>query len=203
MFKSFFENVKKPKNNFGGRLMLIGMNRGHEKLASWGRSFLEIDKDHTVVDLGCGGGRNIQFFLTKAKRVYGLDYSPSSVLMAEKLNKKEVDSGRCKIIEGDVSALPFKDESVDIVSAFETIYFWKDLNKSFGEIYRILRKNGQFLICNESGDKNEPKIKKWAEMLDFSVYNGDELEAILKPLGFDVEYEVNMKGYIALLAKKL
>lgn len=28
MFKSFFENVRKPKNNFGGRVMVKGMNRG-------------------------------------------------------------------------------------------------------------------------------------------------------------------------------
>ena len=39
MLKKFFENVKNPKNNFGGRFMVKGMNVGHEKLAKWGRSF--------------------------------------------------------------------------------------------------------------------------------------------------------------------
>ena len=73
MFKSFFENFRKPKDNFGGRFMLKSMNRGHEKLASWGRSYINIDKNHTILDLGCGGGRNIEYFLTKADKVYGLD----------------------------------------------------------------------------------------------------------------------------------
>lgn len=34
MFKRFFENFRKPKDNFGGRFMLKSMNKGHEKLAS-------------------------------------------------------------------------------------------------------------------------------------------------------------------------
>ncbi|MFR2892513.1 MAG: SAM-dependent methyltransferase, partial [Peptoniphilus grossensis] len=42
MFKSFFENFIKPKDNFGGRFMLRSMNKGHEKLARWGRSYLNI-----------------------------------------------------------------------------------------------------------------------------------------------------------------
>lgn len=35
------------------------------------------------------------------------------------------------------------------MGAFETIYFWSDLETNFKEIYRVLRKGGQFLICNE------------------------------------------------------
>lgn len=203
MFKSFFENVRKPKNNFGGRFMVKGMNYGHEKMASWARQFLEIDSEDTVVDLGCGGGRNAAFFLTKAKKVYGMDYSATSVEIATKLNKKEIASGRCQIIQGDVTTLPFEDESIDIVSAFETIYFWPDLESSFKEIYRVLKLNGQFLISNEGSNRNNTNIKKWADMLEFSVYSGEELKAMLEPLGFKVSYELNSSQNIALLAKKI
>lgn len=203
MFKSFFENVRKPKNNFGGRFMVKGMNYGHEKMASWARQFLEIDSEDTVVDLGCGGGRNVAFFLTKAKKVYGMDYSATSVEIATKLNKKEIASGRCQIIQGDVTTLPFEDESIDIVSAFETIYFWPDLESSFKEIYRVLKLNGQFLISNEGSNRNNTNIKKWADMLEFSVYSGEELKAMLEPLGFKVSYELNSSQNIALLAKKI
>ena len=37
MLKNFFENVKNPKSNLGGRFMVKGMNIGHEKLAKWGK----------------------------------------------------------------------------------------------------------------------------------------------------------------------
>lgn len=45
--------------------MLISMNKEHEKLAMWGRSYLEIKKEYTILDLGCGGGRNFVFNLIK------------------------------------------------------------------------------------------------------------------------------------------
>lgn len=203
MFKSFFENVRKPKNNFGGRVMVKGMNRGHEKLASWGRGFLEIDGTDTVIDLGCGGGRNVEFFLTKAEKVYGIYYSSTSVEIASKLNEKEIKAGRCEIIQADVTVLPFEDESVDIVSAFETIYFWPNLESSFKEIYRVLKPKGQLLICNEGSDRNNDNIKKWSDMLEFPVYSGEELKKMLEPLGFQVSYKLNDKKNITLLAKKI
>lgn len=120
--------------------MLISMNKEHEKLAMWGRSYLEIKKEYTILDLGCGGGRNIEYFLTKANKVYGIDHSPTSVKMASKINMQAIKDGRCQILVGDVRNIPFLDESIDIVTAFETIYFWNDIESCFKEIYRVLKK---------------------------------------------------------------
>lgn len=159
MFKKFFENVIKPKDNFGGRFMVKGMNIGHEKLAKWGRSFLHIEKSDTVLALGCGGGRNVQYFLEKANKVFGMDYSKTSVNIAESLNKKDIEKGRCKIIEADVANIPFDNESINIVTAFETIYFWKNIEMTFKEIHRVLVKGGYFLICNEGAYKDNKNIK--------------------------------------------
>lgn len=193
MFKSFFENVIKPKDNFGGRFMLKSMNKGHEKLANWGRSFLKIDKEDTILDLGCGGGRNIEYFLTKANKVYGLDYSKTSVEMATSLNKEAIKKGRCKIIEGNAKNIPFEDKSIDIVTAFETIYFWGNIEECFKEIYRVLKNDGQFLICNEGAFREQKNIKKWADMLNFEVYSPDDLTKILTKLRFSCEYHLDKK----------
>lgn len=202
MFKKFFENVRKPKENFGGKIMVKGMNKGHEKLATWARTFLDIKEDDSVIDLGCGGGRNVQYFLTKAKYVYGIDYSKMSVQVSSDLNRKEIEAGRCKIFEGDVSEIPFENESLNIVTAFETIYFWKDLEKVFKEIHRVLVKGGIFLICNEGSSRENSNIKKWADMLDFNVYTGDTLVEILEKVGFSAEYHLNDKKHIVVIAKK-
>lgn len=160
MFKSFFENFIKPKDNFFGRFMLISMNKEHEKLAMWGRSYLEIKKEYTILDLGCGGGRNIEYFLTKANKVYGIDHSPTSIKMASKINMQAIKDGRCQILVGDVRNIPFLDESIDIVTAFETIYFWNDIENCFKEIYRVLKKDGQFLICNEASSKKRKDVSR-------------------------------------------
>ncbi len=202
MFKSFFENVIKPKDSFGGRFMLKSMNKGHEKLAKWGRSFLEINKADIILDLGCGGGRNIEYFLTKANKVYGIDYSKTSVEVASTLNKDAIKMGRCKIIEGDVKNIPFEDESIDIVTAFETIYFWENIEECFKEIYRVLKNDGQFLICNEGAFRDRKNIKKWADMLNFEVYSPDDLTKMLSKIGFSCEYYLDRKKQLVFIAKK-
>lgn len=203
MLKRFFENVIKPKNNFGGRFMVKGMNIGHEKLASWGRSFLNIRSTDTLLDLGCGGGRNIQYFLTKANKVYGIDYSRASVDIARILNDKDIKDGRCQIIEGDVKNIPFDEKTIDIVTAFETIYFWKDIEDCFREIHRVLKDGGEFLIVNEGAYREHKNIKKWADMLNFEVYSPEYLTNILTSIGFACEYHLDNKSHLAFIAKKI
>lgn len=202
MFKSFFENFRKPKDNFGGRFILKSMNKGHEKLAKWGRSYINIDKNYTVLDLGCGGGRNIEYFLTKADKVYGLDHSKTSVKMASEINKKAIKTGRCQILVGDVKSLPFEDESIDIVTAFETIYFWNDIEKCFKEIYRVLKKEGQFLICNEVSSKERRDVKKILNIINFEVYKAEDLTKMLRELGFTCQYHLDQKKQMVVIVKK-
>ena len=202
MLKKFFENVKNPKNNFGGRFMVKGMNIGHEKLAKWGRSFLNIKTSDVVLDLGCGGGRNVQYFLTKARKVYGMDYSKTSVDIASSVNSEAIRDGRCKIIEADVAKLPFEDESIDIVTAFETIYFWNDIEECFKEIYRVLKKGGQFLICNEVSSMKRRDVKKLAHMIEMEVYTPDDLTRMLGKLGFNFEYHLDRKQQLVFIARK-
>lgn len=48
-----------------------------------------------------------------------------------------------------VAALPFKDNAYDMATAFETVYFWPDIEKSFAEVRRILKPGATFLIVNE------------------------------------------------------
>ena len=144
MFKRFFENFRKPKDNFGGRFMLKSMNKGHEKLASWGRSYINIENDYIVLDLGCGGGANIKYFLTKARNI----------------------------------------------------------EECFKEIYRVLKKGGQFLICNEVSSMKRRDVKKLADMIEMEVYTPDDLTKMLGKLGFDCKYSLDRKQQVVFIARK-
>ncbi|MDD7353484.1 MAG: methyltransferase domain-containing protein, partial [Peptoniphilaceae bacterium] len=118
------------------------------------------------------------------------------------LNKDAIKAGRCKIIEGNVQKIPFKDKSVDIVTAFETIYFWNNIEDCFKEVYRVLKDDGQFLICNEGAFREQKNIKKWADMLNFEVYSPEYLTRILSQIGFICEYHLDKKRQLAFIAKK-
>ena len=202
MFEHFLENFRKPEDNFAGRFMLKSMNRGHEKLARWGRSYIKIKKEDTVLDLGCGGGRNIEYFLTKAEKVYGMDHSQASVNMARERNKEAINSGRCQILMGDVKSLPFNDESMDIVTAFETIYFWNDIWVCFEEIYRVLNKGGQFLICNEVSSMKRRDVRILARKITMEVYTPDDLTNMLTKVGFSCAYHLDRKEQLVFIATK-
>lgn len=182
---SFFENTKKP-TGVGGKLMVSMMNFGHSALADWGLRFLPLPKDARVLDCGCGGGANIHKMLKQCPEgiVKGIDYSPVSVEKARGVNAQAISAGRCAVTQGSVDKMPFAGESFDLVTAFETVYFWPDLPKSFREIRRVLRPGGTLLICNEcSGDA--PGDEAWTKKIaGMRIYPAAELQRLLEQAGF-------------------
>lgn len=131
-FNELFENTRKPQG-FGGKLMTKMMNSGHSRLSQWGFSNISVNPDAEVLDVGCGGGANIAVWLSKCRNghVTGLDYSEVSVSESRKLNAAAIQQEKCKVIQGDVSAIPFPDAKFDYISAFETVYFWPELKNAF------------------------------------------------------------------------
>ena len=151
IWKTFFNNTRKPEGLLG-RCMVDSMNHAHAALADWGLSRLPETGPSQIAELGCGGGRNIRALLRKypAATITALDYSEISVEKAKRVNREGLQAGRCQILQGDVSRLPFGDGSFDLATAFETVYFWPGPTDSFREVYRTLRPGGVFLIVNEA-----------------------------------------------------
>lgn len=188
----FFENTRKPQG-FGGKIMVKMMNSGHSKLAKWGFTKIYAKSNAKVLDIGCGGGANIANWLAKCTNghVTGIDYSEVSVEESKKLNAIAIKQGKCDIVYGDVSSMPFDNETFDCVSAFETVYFWTDLEKCFAEVNRVMKSGGTFLIYNES-DGTNPKDEKWAKKIGgMRIYNEEQLHTALEKAGF-----CNIKSYV-------
>ena len=98
--EELLRNARKPQGDLGDRL-LDRMNKSHEGLAQWGVSHLDIAYDDVIIDIGCGGGVNVERFLKLTKeKVYGLDYSEVSVEKSTLRNQEAIDEGRCEIIQG-------------------------------------------------------------------------------------------------------
>ena len=148
--KELIINARKPVGELGDKL-LDRMNESHESLARWGVSHLDIAANDVILDIGCGGGVNVERFLEMTEnKVYGIDYSEIAVEKSAKLNQDAVDEGRCEIIQGSVSQLPFEDDSFDIATGFETVYFWPDFVNDCKEVRRVLKDDGILFICNEA-----------------------------------------------------
>ena len=200
MFKPFYNQARKPEGILG-KLMLYLMNKGHSKLREWSFSFLNLtNRSMHALDIGCGGGASIIQMLEcfPNSKVDGIDYSEECVDFSRKRVQKF--GSRSNICQGDVKDLPYEDCTFDLVTAFETIYFWQDLKKAFLEVRRVLKPEGLFMVCCVLADSRETK---WSNLVDdFVIHEGGEMKELLEQLGFHhVEIHKNQKGWMCLIAQ--
>jgi arsenite methyltransferase len=130
------------------------------KFEVWNRIFddLQLQGDETVLDMGCGRGAVL---LAAAKRLprgraIGVDLwqadqtdnSPSATLANAKL---ENVADRIELHTGDMTALPFDDNSVDVIVsnlAIHNISGHAGRRRALGEAMRVLRPGGRLAIAD-------------------------------------------------------
>lgn len=197
----FLQHTRKP-HGFLGRIMLMGMNFGHASLAEWGMSYVEWCPEWIILDIGCGGGANVSEMLKRspASKVYGVDFSAESRAFSKKKNRKELGK-RCIIDDGQADNLPYPDMMFDIVTAFETIYFWNNLEQAFCEVNRVLKHGGLFMICNEMAD---PRNTVWTDRIEgMVIYSAEEIKKRLTTCGFvDPKLFCRRKNICLIACKK-
>lgn len=197
---SFTDNFGNPRGILG-KLMLIAMEREHLPMARWAFTQFDVPQSGKICDIGCGGGYNVRRLLEKSQnaKVYGLDISEESVKKAKKINKCELGK-RCEVMQGSAEKLPFADDELDFVTAFETVFFWKNIENCFAEIYRIVKPGGSFVVINNYGD---PKIDWEKKVPCMKRYTAVQIGEMLKKAGF-CRISVKEKGLLfCVSAEKL
>ncbi len=143
--------VRKP-SRWVGRFIVKGMNQTHAALTDWGVGHIEIGRQWTILDVGCGGGRTVGQLARAADagKVYGVDYAEGSLADSRDYNRGPIAEGRVHIEQGTVSKLPFSDCVFDLVTAIETQYYWPNLQQDMREIRRVLKPGGKLLVIAEN-----------------------------------------------------
>ncbi|MBV9109202.1 MAG: class I SAM-dependent methyltransferase, partial [Gemmatimonadetes bacterium] len=159
--------------------------------------------------VGCGGGRTIQTLASMAAdgRVVGIDHSEESVAVARETNRDEVERGRVDVRQGTVSRLPFPDATFDLVTAVETHYYWPDLPHDVGEVMRVLKPGGTFLLIAETyrGRRNDWMYAPVMRLLLRAAYlDPEEHRRLLADSGYrDVEVFVEQaRGWICARGRR-
>jgi ubiquinone/menaquinone biosynthesis C-methylase UbiE len=197
----------KPEGDLG-RTVAIEMNSHHEELWRWGLSFIDIKDKMNILDVGCGGGKaiNIMSSLAEAQKIIGIDYSKDMVQFASDFNQDLVNLGLVEIIHGDVSSLPFLSDTFDLITAFETYYFWPNLIDSFKEVRRVLKPGGTFLLVNETykHEKFEERNSSLARIIKMRYNTPEELTGFLIESGFDStdSFAIPEKNWITSISTK-
>lgn len=167
-----------------GAEMLEGMNERHQPLRDFALPKLKISENMKILDVGCGGGATIAQLLKMApdSRVDGVDYSETSMEVAGKTLADAIGT-RTTLVKADVTALPFEDDTYDLVTAIETTYFWKDMPAAFREIRRVLKTGGIFAIIVEGSDPDAHR--DWPDPDgDIRIWRAGELIDFLWKTGF-------------------
>jgi cyclopropane fatty-acyl-phospholipid synthase-like methyltransferase len=200
------DQYRRPKGE-EGYLLLEDMNDHHLELTKWALSKLPLAECRNVLDIGCGGGMLISLLAERFRdaEIFGVDVSEVSVAMSCKMNKEIVKSGRCHISLDSVSDLPFSDGTFDLVTAFETYFFWPDQVNDLKKAASRVKKNGYMVIVSETyphpafKERNDEVVREYGlELLD-----NDVMVSILEGCGLNVAVdEIVEKNWVVFVGKR-
>jgi len=104
------------------------------------------DRRPRVLDAGCGGGRNLVYFLRHGFTCFGVDRDPAAIeqvraLAAQLAPQLPADNFRT----GELDQLPWADATMDAVVCSAVLHFARDLDhfdRMVTELWRVLAPGG-------------------------------------------------------------
>jgi len=152
-------------------------------------SQLDLSPGTRVLDAGCGCGRHLsEAFRYKGVDVVGIDMKKADVLTSHNtvkiMKQKGEDGGGGGLVSvGDITRLPFDDETFDIVICSEVLEHIPDHKKAAQEILRVL-KPGKSLVV--SVPRYLPERICWALSSDYHNEEGGHVRIYRKKALIDM-----------------
>lgn len=183
------QQLAKP-NGFLGNIIGFGMKHGNRSINEWTIEQLNLNFSDVVLEVGFGPGVSIKLVsgTVSEGRVVGIDCSKTMLEQAAKRNAAEIASGKVELIHGDVSTLPYGDDTFDKVFAVQVLYFWDDPLGNLKEIKRVMKPEGT--IALSILDKKDLEKKPIAKTGVFNLYDADDVIRLFNQAGF---HQINYK----------
>lgn len=141
-FATQYDSLVKKQNWYGVEVL-------------FGLIFEYLRSGEKILDMGIGTGLSAENFHAADMEVYGLDYSSE---MLEVCRQKDIAVDLKQFDLNDVP-LPYPADSFDHVSANAVLYFLEELDNLFGEVSRIIKKDGIWsFIVEEHQDLTGARI---------------------------------------------
>lgn len=121
----------------------------------WRKKVLKMVQDHepeSILDIATGtGDLAIQYAKhVPAKRIVGFDLSEGMLTMARKKVANTPLATKVDFIKGDGEAMPFEDQSFDVITVSFGVRNFEHLEQGLSEILRVLKRGGLFIILETS-----------------------------------------------------
>lgn len=185
--------ARKPTGVFGQYIMTKMFNKVNADLNSFVKETLSLKVSDSILEIGFGPGKLINEMArtTTEGIIEGIDFSEAMLKHANKVNKHYILNGKVKLQKGECSSLPYDNESFDKLCSTNTLYFWKEPDKYFREMFRVLKYGGKIVIGFRD-DKQISSLNLSKEI--FNSYSLDEVVGLLSNSGFSDAHIVEKDG---------
>jgi SAM-dependent methyltransferase len=102
---------------------------------------LNLSGEHMVLDAGCGSGLFSNLAIKTGAQVIGIDAAPGLLEVARKRNPKN------NFIEEDLEAMPFADNSFDVIVGFNSFQYAGSFENALKEAKRVLKPGGRLVLA--------------------------------------------------------
>jgi tellurite methyltransferase len=116
-----------------------------------------------VLDVGCGSGRNLYYFLRNGYEVFGVDPEPQAVETVKQLSAELASNNPIKnFTVCPAENLPYADASFDLIICSAVLHFANDekhFDNMLRSMFRVLKSGGYFFARLASDIGIEDLIK--------------------------------------------
>lgn len=157
------------------------------------REFVKRVNSARILDAGCGDGYFTRLFCVNDNQVTGMD-----------INKVVGGKNPFKFVLGDITRMPFKSSSFNVIVSFDVVEHLKEKELFYKECRRVLKPGGKLLIGTPNRYRlsfyflkllgKEPKFPRklgisplYGPIVHTYEYTADELAKILKKNGFIID----------------
>lgn len=171
-------------------------------------------REGRMLDIGSGGG-HLGFAVMEKTQLEGHfgDIQPAALEIAQVRAKERGLERRSSFYEADVHEMPFSDGFADLIISRGSYLFWKDQEKAFQEIYRVLAPGGKTYIGSGLGSaaQREEIHRKMDELYGGwespknkpnSALTVEEYHAMFQRFGWDYEIVDDDEGCWFIIKKE-
>ena len=147
--------------NLAARIALQSHGINPISWPEWYWNQIDLSKTRTILDAGCGNGLLWEEGTSRVEaraEMTLLDQSPGMLSAArERVGRA---GGVWQFVEGSVEALPFDDDSFDLVMANHMLYHSSDIPRAIGELARVVRAGG-VVAASTNGLGHMRQLREW------------------------------------------
>jgi 2-polyprenyl-3-methyl-5-hydroxy-6-metoxy-1,4-benzoquinol methylase len=101
-----------------------------------------------ILEVGCGAGDFSLHLAALGAQVTGTDFSPKAIEIA--VSKGAVQASAARFQVADAQALPFLDQTFDLVLSCECLEHVPEPAKALAEMFRVLKPGGRLILTTEN-----------------------------------------------------